>query len=57
MDNDNQVGITLQKLARHQMIIHLYRDILADMAVCDIEGWDKTEYIKELRELLNSFKI
>ena len=57
MDNDNQVGITLQKLARHQMIIHLYRDILADMAVCNIEGWDKTEYIKELRELLNSFKI
>ena len=57
MDKDNEVRVTLQKLARHQMITHLYRDILVDIAVCDVEGWDKTEYIKELRDLLNSFKI
>ena len=38
MDNDNEVRVTLQKLARHQMITHLYRDILVDFAVCDVEG-------------------
>ena len=57
MDKDNEVRVTLQKLARHQMITHLYRDILVDFAVCDVEGWDKTEYIRELQDLLNSFKI
>ena len=57
MYNDNEVRVTLQKLARHQMITHLYRDILVDFAVCDVEGWDKTEYIRELQDLVNSFKI
>lgn len=57
MDKDNEVRVTLQKLARHQMITLLYRDILQDMAVCYIEGWDKTEYIRELQDLLNSFKF
>ena len=57
MDKDNEVRVALQKLARHQMITHLYSDILVDFAVCDVEGWDKTEYIRELQDLLNSFKI
>ena len=47
----------LQKLARHQMICKLYADILQDLMVCDIEGWDKTEYIKELQDCLNHFKV
>lgn len=54
---NNDTNVALQKLARHQMITRLYRDILQDMAVCDIEDWDKTEYIRELQKLLNSFKI
>ena len=44
----------MQELARHQMITKLYADILIDINICDIEGWDKMEYINELRELLNS---
>ena len=44
-----------QELARHQMIVKLEADILMDMQVCDIEGWDKTEYIKQLKALLDSF--
>lgn len=48
---------TLQELARHKTIIHLYADILADMQVCRIEGWDETEYIRQLQELLNSFNL
>ena len=34
----------LQELARHRMIASLYADILLDLHVCEIEGFDKTEY-------------
>lgn len=44
------------QLARHQLIRKLYNDILADMMACDLEGWDKTEYIKELYGVLEHFK-
>ena len=42
-----------QRLARLLMITRLETDILADMRICDIEGWDKMEYIRMLRNLLN----
>lgn len=38
---DEDTRITLNVLARHQTIYNLYRDILIDMVVCEIEGWDK----------------
>lgn len=44
------------QLARHQLIRKLHSDILADMKVCELEGWDKTEYIKELYGVLEHFK-
>lgn len=44
-----------QELSRHQMILRLEADILADMKVCEIEGWDKTEYIRQLQSLINGF--
>jgi len=44
-----------QRLARLEMITKLEADILADMMVCDIEGWDKMEYIGQLRTLINGF--
>ena len=44
----------MQELARHQMILKLHADILMDMQICDIEGWDKMEYINQLRSLLNT---
>ena len=43
----------LQELARHKMIASLYADILLDLHVCEIEGFDKTEYIQMLRDLIN----
>ena len=46
----------LQDLARLQMITKLEKDILFDLQVCEVEGWDKTEYIKLLQEKINSFK-
>ena len=44
----------LQELARHQIIAKLYNDILADMQVCEIEGWDKMEFIRLLHTAINS---
>lgn len=52
---DDNVSKALNRLARQQMIERLYRDILIDMAVCEIEGWDKMEYIKDLQEVINHF--
>lgn len=45
----------MQELARHQMILRLYADILMDMQICEVEGWNKMEYIRMLQELINSF--
>lgn len=47
----------LQRKARLEMIVKLESDILMDMNVCMVEGWDKTEYIRQLQELLNEFKL
>ena len=46
----------LNDLARLKMQERLLRDIATDLAVCEIEGWSKTEYINELKSLINSFK-
>lgn len=46
----------LQEAARHQFIEKMYKEILFDMKVCDIEGWDKMEYISMLYDVLDHFK-
>lgn len=43
----------LNRLAREKMKLRLLNDIMVDMTVCEIENWDKTEYLEELRELIN----
>ena len=45
------------ELARHQMIVKLEEDILVDLQICEIEGWDKKEYLLQLQELINGFKV
>lgn len=54
---EGNVGRELQELARHQIITRLYADILADMAVCDIEGWDKMEFIRQLKTAIDHFAL
>lgn len=44
----------LNELARLQIITRLENDILMDLQICEIEGWDKKEFINKLRDLLNS---
>ena len=40
----------LNDLARHRMIHRILADIRIDMEVCEIEGWDKLEYIRTLQK-------
>ena len=44
-------------LARKKFEEKMLNDILVDLMVCEIEGWDKTEYIKELKNLINGIKV
>ena len=52
---DTNCAQSLNRLAREQMKLRLMADIRADLMVCEIEGWDKLEYLRELKELINSF--
>lgn len=57
LDNNPNTPEALNKLARMQMVTRLEADILQDMMICDIEGWDKTEYIRQLYEVLDHFMV
>ena len=52
-DLDIETRRAMQRVAREEMKMRIYADILADMMVCDIEGWDKMEYINELQDMFN----
>lgn len=53
---DTNCAPSLNRLAREQMKLKLLGDIRMDLIICEIEGWDKMEYINELNELVNSFR-
>ena len=39
-------------LVRHQTIERLQKDIIFDIRVCQIEGWNPREYIRMIRDAL-----
>ena len=41
------------RFARETMKYRLLRDIRVDLQICELEGWSKTEYLDELREMIN----
>lgn len=45
---------TVNHLARLKFKEQLLKEIRVDLMVCEIEGWDKKEYINEIKKLLNS---
>jgi hypothetical protein len=51
---DKDTARALNDLARHKAIVRLLNDIRMDMEICEIEGWDKNEYLNLLKQLLNS---
>lgn len=51
---DAQYVRTVNELAREKFKQRILNDILVDLMICEIEGWCKAEYIKELKELISS---
>lgn len=39
----------LNELARKQTILMILNDVMLDLAICEIEGWSKSEYLNELK--------
>lgn len=47
---------TVNQLARLKFKEQILKDILFDLTVCELEGWDKKEYINEIKKLLSSIE-
>ena len=45
---------TVNDLARLKFKEKLLKEIMFDLMVCEIEKWDKKEYINQIKEMLNS---
>lgn len=44
----------LNRLAREKMKYRLLADIRFDLVICELEGWNKTEYLAELKEMIDT---
>ena len=44
----------INRLAREQMKLKLLQDIRVDLMICEIEGYDKKQYINELRDIIDT---
>ena len=44
----------INRLAREQMKLKLLQDIRVDLMICQIEGYDKKQYINELRDMIDT---
>ena len=51
---DKKTANTANELARKKFQEKLLQDIRVDLMICEIEGWDKLEYIQEIKNLINS---
>lgn len=40
----------IQELSRHEMIQKLLQDILADISICQLEGWDWREFPQMIKK-------
>lgn len=47
----------VNQYARERMKLKLLADIRTDLMICELEGWDKREYLQELQGLITSFKV
>ena len=48
---------SVNELARKKFQEHMLKDISFDLMVCKIDGYDKREYIAELKNLINSIDL
>lgn len=54
-EDNPETGKVLNRLAREQMKLKLMADINVDIMVCQLEGIDYKEYLKELKEIIDGF--
>lgn len=43
----------LNRLAREKMKYRLLADISLDLVICELEGWDKAEYLSEIENMID----
>ena len=53
---DAETRKALNRLAREQLKHKLLADVLMDINVCKLEGWDEREFIRELITMLEGLK-
>lgn len=54
---DQQVGDvgfrrTVNEMARERFKLNLLKDIMCDLTICEIEGWCKAEYIRQIKKMI-----
>lgn len=54
-NSDEHTRRTFNRLGREEMKRKLLNDILVDLTICELEGWDKLEYLDEIKQLINGF--
>lgn len=47
----------LNQYIRESNKLNLLKSIKRDMLICELEGWDKKEYLKDIKETINSINI
>ena len=47
---------TFNSLAREKMKLRLLADIRMDLMVCEMEGWDKVEYLDEVLAMVQKMR-
>ena len=53
MSADESNRKKIQDMARHQFINKMYAELIGDMKICQLEGWDIFEYPRMLRDAIN----
>lgn len=43
----------LNDLARHQLIVRILQEIEFDLMICEIEGWDKKKFIRQIQSAVD----
>lgn len=52
LDADEANRKTLQEICRHNFVKKMFAELLADMTICKMEGWDVMEFPRMLRQEL-----
>lgn len=53
--SDKDTAFKLQMLSREQMKLRLLQDIMIDISVCKLEGFDYREYLLDLKREIDRF--